>query len=539
MDCQDVDPSRLERARREILDLIDVLEGDRIGLVIFAGGAYSRMPLSRDYRALEMLVREMDTSMFQAQGSAVDEAILAATTLLTNRESEAGRAIVVLSDGEIHDVEGALSAAREAANAGVVIYGVGIGEEASPIPSPKGGYVKDQDETVVRSAPSEVVLTDLARLTGGAFVRSLASADDITNLYHREIRGRLRAAQTSSGQRETWRSGFQWPLGLGLVLLMGSAWLGDGRRRGLGALAALGVVYLLAPAPATAQTLAEGDDAYRDGRYIEAEQIFTELGMESPGNPELMERLGAARYRNGDYEGAARAWEAQQEADPTDVDASFNAANARYLSGHLQDALEGYDDVLTRAPGHPGATTNRQLLEQELQWRLAQQPPPPPSEESSEESEQSEEEQQQDGEESQEPQEQQEGSPGEMQPQQEGGDPTQSPSQTGETEEGESQSPPSETPPSEDPSEGDPADQQRSGEQDDSEIADLEDLSGGEQSEDEGGEQSEASAAAGGEGEGQEEASAMTAAQAERLLDGVEEGRPRIVIPYGSEEKPW
>ena len=104
MDAQDVDPSRLERVRREIFDLIDVIEGDRVGLVVFAGGAYPRMPLSADTEALRMLVTEMSSRDFQAQGSALHEAIRVATDLLSRDEDSAtGRAMLIFSDGEIHD----------------------------------------------------------------------------------------------------------------------------------------------------------------------------------------------------------------------------------------------------------------------------------------------------------------------------------------------------------------------------------------------------------------------------------------------------
>src|SRR5690606_13031593 len=122
-------PSRLERARREILDLIEVLEGDRVGLVMFAGGAYPRMPLTLDYKALELIVRELDTRTFQAQGSALGLALREATSLLENQSGDAGRAILVLSDGEVHEPDDALAAAREAAAAGITVYGLVVGNE--------------------------------------------------------------------------------------------------------------------------------------------------------------------------------------------------------------------------------------------------------------------------------------------------------------------------------------------------------------------------------------------------------------------------
>ena len=96
MDARDVDPSRLERARREVADLVELLQGDRVGLVIFAGGAYPRMPLTQDHNALQMLVEEVRTQDFQIQGSALGEAIDEGIKLLTNDEtSTAGKALLI------------------------------------------------------------------------------------------------------------------------------------------------------------------------------------------------------------------------------------------------------------------------------------------------------------------------------------------------------------------------------------------------------------------------------------------------------------
>ena len=130
MDARDVDPSRLERARREVSDLVGLLGGDRVGLVIYAGGAYPRMPLTKDHDALTMLVSEVSTQDFQIQGSALGEAIEESIQLLTNDDtSTAGRAILVLSDGEVHNIQSVLEAAQNAAEARIQIYGLQIGTE--------------------------------------------------------------------------------------------------------------------------------------------------------------------------------------------------------------------------------------------------------------------------------------------------------------------------------------------------------------------------------------------------------------------------
>src|SRR5690606_12504906 len=142
---------------------------------------------------------------------------------------QAGRAVLVLSDGEVHDErDEVLKAASEAADAGVTIFAMGIGEETARIPD-AGGWLTWRGE-IVTTTPDHDLLKEVARATGGAFVRSVASQDDITALYTDEMRRKLRAVSRAADQREVWRSAFQWPLGLALGMLLIGAWLGDGRR---------------------------------------------------------------------------------------------------------------------------------------------------------------------------------------------------------------------------------------------------------------------------------------------------------------------
>lgn len=228
MDARDVDPSRLERVRREVADLLRVLEGDRVGLVVYAGGAYARLPLTVDYGALLAVMDELETATFAAQGSALGDGIRVALEMLGRSQDQAGQAILVFSDGETHDPTDALAAAAEAAAAGVTLYAVGVGEEAARIPD-RGGWLEWQGQ-IVTTTPDHDLLKELARQTGGAYVRSVAAPTDVESLYRQEMRRKLRAVQRAADQREVWRSAFQWPLGLGLLFLLVSAWLGDGRR---------------------------------------------------------------------------------------------------------------------------------------------------------------------------------------------------------------------------------------------------------------------------------------------------------------------
>lgn len=503
MDCQDVEPSRLERARREVVDLFGILEGDRVGLVVFSGGAYARLPLTEDLAAVQLVLSELDTSTFEFHGSALGDAILGGVNVLEQSRGAAGQALLVLSDGETHDPTSAYAAAEVASDAGVSVYTLGIGGSGGPIPEPDGGWLMHEGQQVF-SKPDDTVLREVARRTGGAYVPSVVSNADVRALYLGEMRNRLVAAERSSQQREIWRSGHPLPLALGVMLLLLSAWIGDGRRvfRALAAAGVLGLGLGLTSTEAHAGTLADADALYRNGEYDLAVKELTYLTLEDPGNPMLYDRLGAAQFRSGNAEGAARAWDAAAELrGGQDADSLYNSGNAHWLAGRLEEALQRYDRALEEDPSHDRAQQNRQLLANEIEQRRLEPPPPPPPQggegEDSESPDQGED--QQDPDQNQNPQ-----SDG-----QQGQDPDDSPQEQGNQQ-------------STEPDEADPGEERQGNEGD-----------GDQGTPDEQPSESGSSSSQGGEAE------PITEGQAERLLDGVEEGNPRTRLLGKQGDKPW
>ncbi|MDP2309346.1 MAG: VWA domain-containing protein [Pseudomonadota bacterium] len=552
MDAQDVSPSRIERARREILDLVGLLRGDAVGLVIFAAGPYVRIPLTVDYDTFTWAVKDSSSLTIRAQGSALAGALDAASGLLEKAEGS-GKAILLVSDGESHDDPATMDAAlARVLAAGVRVYALGVGEPGgAPIPLEEGGFKKDASGDVVLSRLDEVVLQRLAAATGGAYVRAVASDEDVRALYETEIRGKLEASERSVRREKLPLERFQWPLGLALVSMSISAGIGIGRRRGGAARAARGgaaaglLVALLfgASTDAWAGPAEDGKAALRAEQWEKAAELLGQARVENPRDAEATRGLAEALYRSGRVREAEQLFRTLAEQDPAHRAVHlYNAGNAAYRGGRLADALQDFRSAAQADPQFKPAQTNATAVERELAART--EPPPPESGEEQGEEQAGEQEEQASGEQQgQDGQaEGQEPPPGEeAQDQGKGGEPGEDPGKAGEDGQA-SEGPPPEGGPSGKPGTGSDVDDagRREGTPLDGqgEPTDQEPGAEGEpalSSEGEDGVEATGEAEDGtpnGTGE-------MTREQAARLVDSVPDGTPRVVVGGRGTEKDW
>lgn len=229
MMAADISPNRLQRAQREIIDLLRLLKGDRIGLVAFAGSAFLQCPLTVDYGAAELFLGEMGPDMFSQQGTSLGDAIRVALKALEqgSPDDTHARAIILITDGEDQGSD-PLGAAEEAAKKGVPIFAIGLGApEGAPIPEEGGGFKKDNAGRVVVSKLDESLLKDIAAKTGGLYVRSTTGDADWNAIYSERLAPKASADGTTTREREFFER-FQWPLALALLLLL---WEARPRRR--------------------------------------------------------------------------------------------------------------------------------------------------------------------------------------------------------------------------------------------------------------------------------------------------------------------
>ncbi|GAA4317546.1 VWA domain-containing protein [Compostibacter hankyongensis] len=227
--AQDIQPSRLDRAKQLISRLLDKMSNDRVGLVVFAGNAYLQMPLTVDYSAAKMYLGSVTPDMIPTQGTALDKAISLCQESFNQKERK-HKAIILISDGEDWD-NNANTTAKKAYEDGVVINTVGIGSaQGAPIRDPEtGAYKKDAQGNVVVTKLNETELRAIAAAARGVYAR-LDNTDQVADVL---------AGKLSSMEKKTYgenlytdyASYFQYFLGIGLVLLLLEFFIPDGIRK--------------------------------------------------------------------------------------------------------------------------------------------------------------------------------------------------------------------------------------------------------------------------------------------------------------------
>lgn len=219
--AQDLQPNRLERAKYALEKMIDNLEGDRLGLIIFAGEAYVQLPITSDYTAAKLFLSAINTRMVPVQGTNIGSAIGKAVESF-GKDVGKNKAIILITDGENHEPE-AVKAAEEAANAGIMINTIGIGSEGGvPIPLVENGVVKGyrknkEGETIVTKLNADV-LKQIAAKGNGVYVQASQSDLGIKAILSKV--DELEKTKIDTKMYTDYEDQFQWFLGLCLVLLL-------------------------------------------------------------------------------------------------------------------------------------------------------------------------------------------------------------------------------------------------------------------------------------------------------------------------------
>ena len=232
MHAEDIAPNRLERSKQAINKLISKLQGDRIGIIVFAGNAYVQLPITTDYSAAKMFLSTVDTDLIPTQGTEVGRAIELA--IKSFGESDHNKAIIIISDGEDHENGDALKAAQDAAKRNIKVYTIGMGlEEGAPIPiynqyGKKTGYKKDKEGNIIITKLDDNLLRQIAEIGDGIYVRASNSNVGLDKIY--EDISKATKSEIEAKVFTDYDDQFQWFVGAAIILLIIEILLSSGKR---------------------------------------------------------------------------------------------------------------------------------------------------------------------------------------------------------------------------------------------------------------------------------------------------------------------
>ena len=222
MMAQDIKPNRLERAKQAISRLIDKLEGDRIGLVVFAGEAYVQLPITTDYSAAKLFLSTVNTSIIPTQGTKIGNAIDLCVKSF-DQENNQNKAIIIITDGENHDEE-AISSAKIAQEKNIYIHTLGMGlTKGGPIPiynkyGSTSEFRKDREGNIIITKLNETILKDIANAGMGTYIRANNSKSGLSVLFD-EI-NKMEKKEIGTMIFTNYKDRFQIFIGISLVLLI-------------------------------------------------------------------------------------------------------------------------------------------------------------------------------------------------------------------------------------------------------------------------------------------------------------------------------
>jgi len=393
--AEDIKPNRLDRAKLAILDLLDRLEGDRVGLVAFAGTAFLQCPLTLDYDAYRQTLESIDTETIAKGGTDLASAIAEAQASFA--EDDNYKILVLITDGE--DLEaGGIAQARLAAQEGVKIYTVGVGSakgDLIPIGSNTGerDYLRDDYGNPVKTSLDESTLIAIATATGSFYVPLGNTGQGLEEVYQKGLQS-LPKLEREARLHKIPTERFQWPLGAALLLLWTESLLGTRRKKFVRSPVSARLAALLAIAPLilppghAEASPRQAQKLYDSGQYEAAGEKYREAIGKNPQDARLHYNLGSTLYRAGQFEQAAETLEQSLNTEDVELQKNsfYNLGNTRYRLGESrlganpeetisfwEQALKDYQNTLNLTTDDADAQFNYEFVKMKLEELKNQQ----------------------------------------------------------------------------------------------------------------------------------------------------------------------
>ena len=360
--AEDIVPSRLDRSKMMVENLVDHFTNDKIGLIVFAGDAFVQLPITSDYVSAKMFLSSIDPSMMATQGTDIAAAINMGMNSFTQEEG-IGKAIIVITDGEDHE-GGALEAAEAAKKKGMRVYVLGVGSsQGAPIPIPgTGNYMKDNTGNTVMSALNEDMCKQVAAAGGGVYIHvenNSAAQQQLDNELDK-----LSKKETNTTVYSDYDEQFQAFGILAILLLIIEICILDRRNPLLKKLSLFGkrkvavtILLLMVVMSGMAQTdrqyVRQGNKQYRAGDFANAEVSYRKAIEKNPRNPQAAYNLGNALMAQKKDSAAIEQFQnaAKLETNPMRKYRAFHNMGV-ICQGHKMygEAIEAYKNALRLNP---------------------------------------------------------------------------------------------------------------------------------------------------------------------------------------------
>lgn len=300
--AEDVVPSRLDKSKMLIENMVDNFTNDKIGLIVFAGDAFVQLPITSDYVSAKMFLQNINPSLIQAQGTNIGQAIDLATKSFTQQQS-VGRAIIVITDGENHE-PGASEAAAAAKKKGINVFILGVGNaQGAPIPTGNGDYLKDNTGKTVMTALNENMCKELAQAGSGQYIH-VNNTSDAEKMLNDDL-AKLQKGDTTSVIYSEYDEQFQAVGILVILLLIVEICILDVKnpylrnikffsKKAMMLLTFMMIGGLHAAAQNDRSFIREGNKSYRAQKWSQAETQYRKAISKNDRNPQAVYNLGCA-----------------------------------------------------------------------------------------------------------------------------------------------------------------------------------------------------------------------------------------------------
>jgi len=366
MMAEDIAPSRLAKAKNELSSFVSKLQGDRIGVIAFAGIAFVQCPLTLDYNAAKMFLDLIDPGLIPRPGTNIPAAIRTAIKGFVSKEQKY-KAFILLSDGESH--EGSLdSVVAEAKKEGVRIYAIGFGNpsgEPIPVRDETGnvsGYLKDKKGESIMSSLNEAALQKIALETGGRYYRASDGEieieriyEDISNMEKKELQAKVYSQQENR---------YQYFLLIALILIMLELLLSEKKKVLIGFVFLLAILLPSSSGASLKGKIDKGNRLYEKEQYEEALDRYKDALVDHPGSDMLFFNSGDALFKSGEYGQALDEFMKANNSKDRSIQqkAYYNTGNSLYRTDRMQEAIQVYKKALDLNPRDMDAKFNLELL---------------------------------------------------------------------------------------------------------------------------------------------------------------------------------